>query len=508
MKNTKKSLFLSGASLVLSAALLAGSTFAWFTDSVTNTGNQVQAGTLSIDAVAYDLAKSGENGFTIEGVNGGETFYFEEKGQDLKTEKDPIISEENWEPGVSSAKLLQLTYSGTLATKIKVDFTVLENDLTNALWFDFVQVDENGQISGKFTRRPMSTLETFADNLELPLSADKSVQFILVYGMNEEAGNEYQGKSFAADVSILAAQYTEETDGFDSNQYDKDAAYDTVVSGKDDLSTVFANAQDEERIIFNENVSSENNVDIRNRENVVVDFNQNTAEIDNNNIAMRVIGSAEKKASATFADGTIKAGQGTYCTVGASNADLTLNNMSLYNETAWGNSVKSFAGGVITLNNVTSTSVNGGAMEAAGGTINVNGGTFTQTGKYDWNSCFGAVSSGTGTLNVRDMQATGDSYGFYIFSSGGTINIYSGTFTAGTVLKADLDLGTYPTAQGIINIYGGSFDGKIAVNDKCTMNVEAGTFANTGLTLEQFQKYVAEGSSVSENNGTFAVVKN
>ena len=96
--------------------MLAGSTFAWFTDSVTNSGNKVQAGTLSIDAVAYDLAKSGENGFTIEGVNGGETFYFEEKGQDLKTEKDPINSEENWEPGVSSAKLLQVTNSGTLAT--------------------------------------------------------------------------------------------------------------------------------------------------------------------------------------------------------------------------------------------------------------------------------------------------------------------------------------------------------------------------------------------------------
>ena len=69
-------------------------------------------------------------------------------------------------------------------------------------------------------------------------------------------------------------------------------------------------------------------------------------------------------------------------------------------------------------------------------------------------------------------------------------------------------MGYYSNAKGIINIYGGSFDGKIAVNDKCTMNVEAGTFANTGLTLEQFQKYVAEGSSVSENNGTFTVVKN
>ena len=37
MHSTKKSLLASGVALLASVALLAGTTFAWFTDSVTNT---------------------------------------------------------------------------------------------------------------------------------------------------------------------------------------------------------------------------------------------------------------------------------------------------------------------------------------------------------------------------------------------------------------------------------------------------------------------------------------
>ena len=72
----------------------------------------------------------------------------------------------------------------------------------------------------------MNTLSTFAENLELPIIAkgDK-LEFILVYGMYEEAGNEYKETDFTANVSILAAQYTYEKDGFGDNEYDKDATY-------------------------------------------------------------------------------------------------------------------------------------------------------------------------------------------------------------------------------------------------------------------------------------------
>ena len=229
MKGTQKSLLASGVSLLASAALLAGTTFAWFTDSVVNTGNKIQAGNLSIGAYAYDLAEDGEGGFEIEGVNGGNPFKFETEGQDLKTDKNPIISDTLFEPGKSSAKLLKVENEGTLAAKIKLDFTVEDGGLTEALWFDFVKV-ENGEVKGNFTRRPMNTLETFADNLELPLLENgDNVQFILVYGMDENAGNAFKDKSFTADVAILATQYTKEEDGFGNDQYDKDALLPTAI---------------------------------------------------------------------------------------------------------------------------------------------------------------------------------------------------------------------------------------------------------------------------------------
>ena len=225
MKGSKKSLLASGVSLLASVALLAGTTFAWFTDSVVNTGNKIQAGNLAIGAYAYDLAEDGEGGFKIEGVNGGNPFKFETEGQNLKTDKNPIISEELFEPGKSNAKLLKVENEGTLAAKIKLDFTVEDGGLMEALWFDFVKV-ENGAAVGSFTRRPMNTLETFAENLELPLlEKGDNVQFILIYGMDENAGNAFKEKSFTADVAILATQAPAESDGFGNTDYDKEAKY-------------------------------------------------------------------------------------------------------------------------------------------------------------------------------------------------------------------------------------------------------------------------------------------
>ena len=127
--------------------------------------------------------------------------------------------------------------AGTLAAKIKLDFTVTDGGLMDALWFDFVQV-KDGAIVGEFTRKPMSELETIAEGFELPLLKGENVQFILVYGMNEGASNTYMEKTFIADVAIAAAQYTEEKDGFGNNQYDKGAAWpltndeDAVEAGK------------------------------------------------------------------------------------------------------------------------------------------------------------------------------------------------------------------------------------------------------------------------------------
>ena len=232
-QKTKHALVASVVSMAMCCALLLGTTFAWFTDSVTNTGNKIEAGTLGIAATVQNVDTS-KGDYTIDGVNGGNAFGFDGSPKDIESLTTGIISEQLWEPGQSNAKLLTVTNNGSLAAKVKLEFDVQDAGLEDALWFDFIQLGENGNVSGSFTKRPMSTLNTYASTVEIPVSANKNVSFILVYGMDEQAGNEYQGKSFKASVNILATQYTEEKDGFGSNQYDKDAEYQVNVGATEE----------------------------------------------------------------------------------------------------------------------------------------------------------------------------------------------------------------------------------------------------------------------------------
>ncbi len=152
---TKKSLKASALSLVLCIAMLIGTTFAWFTDSITNSGNKIQAGSLDIGAASYDVDAAGDKTVTIPGVNGGKEFKFEAAGSDLETSKDPIINDTLWEPGKTNAKLLEVKNKGSLAAKVKLDFNVKDGGLQDALWFDFVMVDNSGNVQGTFQKRPM-----------------------------------------------------------------------------------------------------------------------------------------------------------------------------------------------------------------------------------------------------------------------------------------------------------------------------------------------------------------
>ena len=50
-QSTKRALLASVLSVVLCFAMLVGSTFAWFTDSVTSGKNQIVAGNLKVDLI-------------------------------------------------------------------------------------------------------------------------------------------------------------------------------------------------------------------------------------------------------------------------------------------------------------------------------------------------------------------------------------------------------------------------------------------------------------------------
>lgn len=200
-KGIKSAIAVSALSTVLCAGMLAGTTFAWFSDSVSSTGNSIKAGNLEIEATAASLTE-GAPEYTL----GGYELAF---GEAVPFDGEAIINEAAFAPGEWNAKLITVSNAEeNLAATVKVDFFVTDDGLEDALWFDFVKV-ENGEVKGTFTEKPMSMLEEAAQNVEVTLTAGTQVSFIFIYGMDTEAGEEFEGLSFGVDAYILAKQTTE-----------------------------------------------------------------------------------------------------------------------------------------------------------------------------------------------------------------------------------------------------------------------------------------------------------
>ena len=240
-------------------------------------------------------------------------------------------------------------------------------------------------------------------------------------------------------------------------------------------------AQDGETVKLLDSTTCTENTDLTEVKSVTVDFAQHTFTGDNKNIAIR--SKAEGAGVLTLMNGTITTGDGTYCTLGAANGSaIVVKDMILNNSTAFGGSVKAFPGGTIELRDSQLNSVKGGGVAAAGGTVNIYNSKIDQKEYYDWNSMIAAASNGTGVVNIYGGEFTSKNFGLYIFTSGGTINVYDGTFTVTgekPVLKADLDLESYPNAVAEINISGGTFVGGIdmAKNENVHLNITGGTFS-------------------------------
>lgn len=201
-KGIKSAIAASALSAALCAGMLAGTTFAWFTDTVTSTGNRIMAGNLDIGATVAELDTGAESAQYQVGE------YSLAFGESEAFEGEAIIKEAAFAPGEWNAKLLTVKNTGDLAAVVTLDFVITDDGLTEALWYDFVGVS-GGAVTGEFDKRPMNTLATYSEGREYPVEAKGEISFIFLYGMNEEAGNDYQGESFGVDAYILARQATD-----------------------------------------------------------------------------------------------------------------------------------------------------------------------------------------------------------------------------------------------------------------------------------------------------------
>ena len=216
-KSTKRALLLSALSLLMCVSMLIGSTFAWFTDSVTSGSNKIQSGTLKLDLELLDKESGNWNS--------------------IKESKAPIFDYDLWEPGYTDVKILKVENEGNLALKWIAKF-VSNGDLSILADVIDVYVKPSAtELTYPADRNlegyeNVGTVADFVDTIEETtygnLAGGESAYLGIALKMQESAGNDYQGLSLGTfDIQILATQDTVESDSFD-NQYDKNAEYPEI----------------------------------------------------------------------------------------------------------------------------------------------------------------------------------------------------------------------------------------------------------------------------------------
>ena len=206
--NSKKALLSSAFALVLSVAMLIGTTFAWFTDTASTGVNKIQAGNLDVDLEMFDTTQN--KWVTAE----GETLNFVKAGN--------VDEEVLWEPGATyKLPKLRVVNNGNLALKYKIVISGAkdanpDNGIDDLKLLDVI--DWTYKIKG----------DTYVLGAERHLAAkgvtDVNYEEFDIQGtIQTTAGNEYQGLSIEGiAITVYAVQDAVESDSF-GNDYDKNA---------------------------------------------------------------------------------------------------------------------------------------------------------------------------------------------------------------------------------------------------------------------------------------------
>lgn len=218
LKTTKRALFSSVIALLVCFTMLLGTTFAWFTDSVTSAGNIIKTGHLDVEMYWADGTKAVPADDSTDWT-------------DAST--GAIFNNDKWEPGYVEVRHIKISNVGTLALKYQLH--ILANgdisDLADVI--DVYFVDPAVQVADRTALvgiEPVGTLtEVLAGmpgNASGDLLADETDTITLALKMRENAGNEYQNKAIGSDftIQLLATQLASEEDRFD-NQYDAGAEF-------------------------------------------------------------------------------------------------------------------------------------------------------------------------------------------------------------------------------------------------------------------------------------------
>ena len=251
-KATKRALLTSVMALVMCVVMLAGTTFAWFTDTASTGVNKIQAGNLKVE-VTY---KNTVDGDFVE-----------------VDEATPVFNKDAlWEPGHVEFAVLNVKNIGTLALKYKLGINIAdEKSSTNVYGKEFKLSDyiKFAVIDGEsvnLANRDKLVAEAGAgtalnagytneDHLLAGATGSEKTVTLVVW-MPKSVGNEANYKvaegitapSIDLGINVAATQYTYEKDSFDE-KYDEDAAYPVVVSNQEQVNDAITDAANKKATI-------------------------------------------------------------------------------------------------------------------------------------------------------------------------------------------------------------------------------------------------------------------
>ncbi len=465
MKTTKRALVVSIVSLFICFTMLIGTTYAWFTDSVTSGNNIIQAGSLDV-ALEYKTNWSDE---------------WAPVDESTKIFKDGAL----YEPGYTEVVYLRVSNAGTLALKYLLSLNIAnEEGATNVYGEEFKLSDYlmvgayvQDEYSSGFNYANIlmpamfGTRESALSNVTLNtlssadakiredsplLPGEETAQVIaLVLTMPETVGNEAntmpgtEAPYIELGIRLFATQFTHESDSFD-NQYDANVDQPTVheIYNNEDLHKAFV----EGGVGKIENM---NLTDVKEElaEDKSLSLNTNNSTISGTDDDYVIVNRGDLEITG---DGTIVNNmKGSIENWGT----LYINNLNIeVKGSKYGFHVKA---GEVEINDLVLNAERGG-LNVQGGKVTVNSGSVTSTA-YGTNIGYlvyaASLESAEVIINGGDFRYEGAYYRHGVLYAGqnASIVVNGGTFGKG---GSNTSKTKWITAAngGTVTIYGGTFE--------------------------------------------------
>ena len=483
--------------------MLVGTTFAWFTDSVTSANNIIMSGNLDValeystDMVNWTAVDANTNVFDDEAL---------------------------WEPGYTEVVYLRVSNLGNLAMKYKLGVNVAgetegktRDDNTPFKLSNYIEYGIAKDVTAKYADRTAARAAiTSAAKLNVAYSeefhlvgktataTDTDVYALVVY-MPESVGNEanHNGTDIPVinlGLSVLATQDTVENDSF-NDQYDKDATYVSAATA-DELKDAIAKG---EPVSLTEDITMDaGNFTVAAGTKAVINLGGNDLTLTNADTTAAFLkvegdltitgeGNVAARQINAYPDSKLTLGEGvtieTSNSFAINNQGTTVIDGATINHTGTNNAIQNTGTLIINDATVTSTSTsNISTINSTGGTVTINGGTFVHEGSM------GSVIK-------------------WLYSDAGEIIINGGTF----IQKGGESLAYIDYGDAKLTINGGTFDSaSYFAQPAQNIVINAGEFKNNAVVVFNpfmpwtiADKYVPATSTATTNaDGSITVTVN